>query len=154
MVTVKPKTTVQQKITATCPTHSRTDLQVRDLESVIDEPVERDGTNLGFTPTETLIASLIGCTNVISHKIAHKHGIDFHDMTVDADATFDRRGATLMEEVDVPFPKIVLNINVKTSASPEQMEMVKTELSKFCPVAKVIRGSGTEIEENWNVTPA
>lgn len=52
MVTVRPKTTVQQHIAATCPTHSRTDLQVRDLESVIDEPRERDGTNLGFTPTE------------------------------------------------------------------------------------------------------
>ena len=86
MVTVKAKTTVQQKITATCPTHSRSDLRVRDLEAVIDEPVERDGTNLGFTPTETLIAALIGCTNVISHKIAHKHGIDFKDMTIDADA--------------------------------------------------------------------
>ena len=57
MDTVKPKTTVQQRILATCPTHSRTDLQVRDLESVIDEPEERDGTNLGFTPTETLIAT-------------------------------------------------------------------------------------------------
>ena len=105
MVTVRPKTTVQQHIAATCPTHSRTDLQVRDLESVIDEPEERDGTNLGFTPTETLIASLIGCTNVISHKIAHKHGIAFDDMTIEAEATFDRRGASLMEEIKRTVPQ-------------------------------------------------
>ena len=152
MVTVKPKTTVQQRIVATCPTHSRTDLRVRDLESVIDEPEERDGTNLGFTPTETLIASLIGCTNVISHKIAHKHGIAFDDMTIQADATFDRRGASLMEEIGVPFPKIVLTIDVRTDASDADMEKVRTELPKFCPVSKVIREAGTVIEEVWNVT--
>ena len=152
LVTVKPKTTVQQRIVATCPTHSRTDLRVRDLESVIDEPEERDGTNLGFTPTETLIASLIGCTNVISHKIAHKYGIAFDDMTIEADATFDRRGASLMEEIGVPFPKIVLTIDVRTDASDADMEKVRTELPKFCPVSKVIREAGTVIEEVWNVT--
>ena len=152
MVTVRPKTQVQQHIAATCPTHSRTDLRVRDLESTIDEPVERDGTNLGFTPTETLIASLIGCTNVISHKIAHRHGIEFDDMTIEAEATFDRRGASLMEEVRVPFPKIVLTIDVRTDASDADMEKVKTELPKFCPVSKVIREAGTVIEEVWNVT--
>lgn len=152
LVTVRPKTNVQQHIAATCPTHSRTDLRVRDLESVIDEPRERDGTNLGFTPTETLIASLIGCTNVISHKIAHKHGIEFADMTIEAEATFDRRGVMLAEEVRVPFPRIVLTINVRTDASDAEMEKVKTELPKFCPVSKVIREAGTVIDEIWNVT--
>ena len=152
MATARPRTTVRQRITATCPTHSRTDLQVRDLESTIDEPEERDGTNLGFTPTETLVASLIGCTNVISHKIAHKHGIEFDDMTIEAEASFDRRGAMLEEEVRVPFPKIVLTINVRTGASDAEMEKVKTELPMFCPVSKVIREAGTEIEEVWNVT--
>ncbi len=154
MVTVRQKTTVQQHIAATCPTHSRTDLRVRDLESVIDEPRERDGTNLGFTPTETLIASLIGCTNVISHKIAHKHGIEFGDMSIEADATFDRRGVSLTEEIAVPFPKIVLTINVSTDATDEEMEKVRTELPMYCPVSKVIREAGTVIEEIWNVTRA
>ena len=152
MVTVRPRTTVRQRIAATCPTHSRTDLQVRDLESTIDEPEERDGTNLGFTPTETLVASLIGCTNVIGHKIAHKHGIEFDEMTIEAEATFDRRGVMLEEEVRVPFPKIVLTINVRTGASDTEMEKVKTELPMYCPVSKVIREAGTEIEEVWNVT--
>ena len=152
MATVTPKTTVQQHLHATCPTHSRSDVSVRDVESVIDEPVERDGTNLGLTPTETMVAALIGCTNVISNKIAHKHGIEMKDVSIDADATFDRRGAALMEEVNVPFPKITLQINLTTPNSEADIETVKTELGKFCPIAKVIREAGTEIEEIWNVT--
>ena len=63
-MTVKMKTVVTYRATATCPTHARTEIPVRDLSVVIDEPTERGGTNLGPTPTETamtaLIAAMIG----------------------------------------------------------------------------------------------
>lgn len=91
---------------------------------------------------------------MISHKIAHKHGIEFDDMTIEAEATFDRRGAMLEEEIEVPFPKIVLRIDVRTGASDAEMDKVKTELPMYCPVSKVIREAGTVIEEVWNVTKA
>jgi len=32
------------------------------------------------------------------------------------------------------------------------MEKVKADLHRFCPVSKVIRHSGAEIEEVWQVT--
>ncbi len=148
----KMKTTVTQKLSGTCPTHSRTDVVTRDVEAVIDEPFERDGTNLGLTPTETLVSALMACTNVIFNKCAHKHGVAVKDMTVDAAAEFDRRGATLMEEIEVPFEKITLTIDFTTDASDEDVEKAKSDLQKFCPIAKVIRNSGTEIVEIWNVT--
>ena len=153
MVTIKPKTTITMKMTGTGETHSRSQIAVRDLSSTIDEPVERDGTNLGLSPTETLMASLIGCTNVISKKIAHKMGLTFGKMDVSLRAKFDRRGVTLMEEVDRPFDDIVLDIEVETDATPEQLANVATELAKFCPVAKVIRGNGATITENWTAKP-
>ena len=37
-----------------------------DVYSIVDEPIERGGTNLGLTPTETLMSGLIACTNVIT----------------------------------------------------------------------------------------
>jgi organic hydroperoxide reductase OsmC/OhrA len=72
-------------------------------------------------------------------------------MTIDAESTFDRRGTQLLEEIEVPFPKIRLVINVKTDASEPDMEKVKADLHRFCPVSKVVRNSGTQIEEVWNV---
>jgi uncharacterized OsmC-like protein len=68
MAVVKAKTIVTQRIHADCPTHSRTEVSTRDVRTIIDEPLEREGTNMGPSPTETLVAALIGCTNVISHK--------------------------------------------------------------------------------------
>jgi len=102
MVVVKEKTTITQRIHGNCPTHSRTDISVRDVHTVIDEPREREGTNMGPTPTETMVSALIACTNVISHKCAKKHGVEFKSMTVDAESTFDRRGTQLLEEIEVP----------------------------------------------------
>ena len=76
MVTVREKTTVTQPIHGKCPTPSRTAIAVRDVSTVIDEPKEREGTNMGPTPTETMVAALIACTNVIGHKCAKKHGVE------------------------------------------------------------------------------
>jgi len=148
----KPKTIVTQKLEASCPTHSRTDVITRDVETVIDEPVERGGTNLGLAPTETLVAALLGCTNTILNKVAHSHDVDVAALSLNVDAQFDRRGVVLSEEVEVPYPEMKLYINLTTSADDAQIEKVKIDLPRFCPVSKVIRHSGTELEEIWTIT--
>jgi putative redox protein len=152
MVVVREKTTVTQRIHGNCPTHSRTEIAVRDAKTTIDEPREREGTNMGPTPTETMVAALIACTNVISHKCAKKHGVELKAMTIDAESTLDRRGTQLLEEIAVPFPKIRLLIDVTTDANEADMEKVKADLRRFCPISKVVRNSGTELEEVWRVT--
>ena len=109
---MKTKTTVRTKVSAESESHSRTLLKCRDLVDVADEPAARGGTNEGFAPTEMAIASFLACTNVIGHKVAHMHGIDLQSMEIDADAEFNRLGVTLQEEVNVPFPEIVLNLSL------------------------------------------
>jgi hypothetical protein len=42
---------------------------------------------------------------------------------------------------------IRLVINVTANASEAALEKVKTDLHRFCPVSKVIRNSGTQIEK-------
>ena len=79
---IRPKTVVTMKVNANCSSHSRTDVSVRDTSLVIDEPEERGGTNAGPAPTETMIAALAGCTNTITHKCAHAHGVNIQAMTV------------------------------------------------------------------------
>lgn len=153
MVNIRPKTTVKMNVTAVGETHSHSTISVRDVTGIIDEPLERNGTNQGLTPTETLMASLIGCTNVISKKIAHKMGFEMGEMTIALTANFDRRGTMLMEEVERPFSDIVMDIGVATDATPAQMAAMQSDLSKFCPIAKVIRGSGVTVTENWTTKP-
>lgn len=146
---IKQKNTVTLRSAAECPSHSLANLSVRDLTFAIDEPLERGGTNTGPTPTDTAIGALVGCTNVIGHKCASKLGVELGNLSIDAACEFDRRGVTLSEEIDVPFQKIVLTIKASGPATQEELEMVAKEVAKYCPLAKLFRQSGTEIEEVW-----
>ena len=96
------KNVVNLKIEGSSKSHARTDILARNVESVIDEPSLRGGTNLGLTPTETLLASLIGCTNVITHRIADKLGVKIKKMDIDVNSIFNKDGVSLLNEVEVP----------------------------------------------------
>ena len=146
---VKLKSVVTYRTKAQCPTHSRTEIPVRDLNVIIDEPVERGGTNLGPAPTEAAMTALIACTNVIGHKNAARLGVDLGTVTIDADCKFDRRGVLLEEEIDVPFPAITLTVNCHTQASQEELTRVGEETSKFCAIAKLFDAAGTDLTVNW-----
>ena len=141
---------VKMKVEGSSKSHSRADIMSRDVESVIDEPEARGGTNLGLTPTETLLASLIGCSNVITHRIAEKEGVNIENLEITADAKFNKSGASIIEEIEVPFPTVILNIDMKSNANEDQFNKIKTQLKMYCPISKVITNSGTIITENWN----
>ncbi|MBV0911095.1 OsmC family protein [Rhodobacteraceae bacterium ASV31] len=146
---MKMKTVVTYRASASCPTHARTEIPVRDLKVVIDEPLERGGTNLGPTPTETAMTALVACTNVIGHKCATKLGVDLGTVTIDAECQFDRRGVLLEEEIDVPFPAITLTVVCDTPASQEDLKRVGDETAKFCAIARLFEAAGTDLTVNW-----
>ncbi len=149
---IRMKTTVQLNVTAHCPSHSRADVSVRDLEFAIDEPEERGGTNTGPTPTDTALAALAGCTNVIGHKCAGKLGVDIGHLQIDITCDFDRRGVTLTEEIDVPFTAIRQIVQADGPASDADLQAVAHEVEKYCPQSKLFIGSGTKIETVWRKT--
>ncbi len=146
---IKIKNTVTLKAEANCPSHSLANVTVRDLTFPIDEPTERGGTNQGPTPTDTALAALIGCTNVIGHKCADKLAIDIGHLDISVSCAFDRRGVTLAEEIDTPFQSIVLNVTCHGPATQQEIDLVATEVAKYCPLSKLFRQAGTTIEENW-----
>lgn len=146
---IRMKNVVTYRATATCPTHARTEIPVRDLQVVIDEPIERGGTNLGPSPTETAMTALIACTNVIGHKNAKRLGIDLGEISIDAKCKFDRRGVLMEEEINVPFPEVELTVNCDTSASQEELTRVGEETAKYCAIAKLFEAAGTDLTVNW-----
>lgn len=150
MATPKMKTVVQLRAEATCPSHSRADVAIRDLVFSIDEPLERGGTNSGPAPAETALAALIGCTNVIGNKCASRLGIDIGHMTIRATCAFDRRGVTLSEEIDLPFQHIELDVAVDGDVSDDELANLKAEVQIFCPLSKLFSAAGTEVVETWH----
>jgi putative redox protein len=148
---IRQKPRVNRHSSAHCPTHSRTHFTSGEAHSIVDEPIERGGTNKGPAPTDTLIAALSGCTNVITHKIAYANDIHLDGMDIEIDWDFDTRGVQLIEEIDTPFTSITLKIVLKGNISPDQIIFLQTELKKYCPLAKLIRAAGTQLNEEWSV---
>lgn len=146
---VKMKTSVTLSMNAKCSSHSVAQLRTRDLVSIIDEPVERHGTNLGFTPTDTALAALAGCTNTIGHKCASRLGVDIGNLDISVKCRFNRLGVTLEEEIATPFEEIDLVVLSDGKASQDELTQVAREVAKYCPVSKLFRGAGTIINEDW-----
>ena len=151
-MSIKMKPYVRQVVTGTAESHSLTLLKTRDLLDVSDEPEERGGTNEGMSPTEFFEASLVACTNVISHKVAKKNSVNLMSYHITLDAGFHRYGVMLKEEIDLPFEDMILTIDVTTDASDEEMELLAKELAMYCPISKMIVAAGTKLETVWNVT--
>jgi putative redox protein len=151
LVKIRPKTIITHRIRGTRTSEARTDLTVRGHAITIDERVESGGSDHGISPVETLLTALIGCTNRITHKAADRHGVNIKNMAIDLESRFDRRGTQLIEEINVPFPQIELKIEMETDAADEAIEKVKSDLRRFCPVAKVLRQAGTAINESWTI---
>ena len=146
---IKMKTTVTTTVKADCMSHSLAKVTTRDVSMLIDEPKERDGTNLGPSPTETALAALAACTNTIGHKCAAKLGIDIGHLDVTVKCQLNKLGVMLVEELENPFEKIELTIVADGPASEEELAQVAEETSKYCAVSKLFKSAGTVINQDW-----
>ena len=93
------------------------------------------------------------CTTVspVIEAMAHRMGIVLHDMRIELVCQLDRRGAALETEVAVPFVEIHMDVHVKTTASPARIDALKIELAKFCPIAVMLKASGTRMTKTWHI---
>jgi hypothetical protein len=58
---------------------------------------------------------------------------------------FDPHGAQMKMEVDLIFHEIRMDVSIKSNGTPEQIEQIRTNLAKFCPVAKLFTGPVGEL---------
>ncbi len=79
-------------------------------------------------------------------------GIEITEMDLKLVGHFDTRGFLGTEDIDIQFPQIELIANIETDADPSQIDELKVRLAKRCPVSAILRKSGTEIVETWNIT--
>ncbi|MDB5546040.1 MAG: putative redox protein regulator of disulfide bond formation [Hyphomicrobiales bacterium] len=151
MTTIRKKPIIRVELEGHCPTMSLTEVRVRKHSFVIDEPPYRHGTDVGPTPLATMLGALIGCTHVISKRIAHEKNIDLKISRIGCIGHLDHRGIDMEADVPVPFPKIELVIEGTTSGSADEMISLRRELKIRCPMSVILTQAGTIIEESWSL---
>lgn len=148
---IKEKPIWTFSVSGTQQTKTRSTVRARDIEMVIDEPIERGGTNLGPMPVETMIMGLVGCTHVITNKLAAHHGVTITSMDVDVVTKMDSSGTRLIEPIDVPFPEVMLSIVAEMDGPDEAIDAVIAKLRHHCAVSKMLQMSGSDVTETWTI---
>jgi uncharacterized OsmC-like protein len=149
MATIKEKPIWNFKITGAQQSSTKSTATARDKTFTIDEPVLRGGTDEGPMPVEYVFMGLMGCTHVISNKLARHHGIEITDMGIDVSVTMDSHGTRLISPVQVPFPEVTLDINLEYKGEREAAIAVSRDLRHHCAVSKMLQESGTRVVEKW-----
>jgi len=132
-------------------TNTRSTVKARDIEMEIDEPIERGGTNLGPMPVETMIMGLVGCTHVITNKLAAHHGVTISSMDVDIVTKMDSSGTRLIEPIDIPFPEVMISITAEMEGTDQAIDTVISSLRDHCAVSKMLQMSGSNVTETWTI---
>ncbi|SNS86729.1 OsmC family protein [Tropicimonas sediminicola] len=151
MSKVKEKPIWKFKVSGQHTSSTKSVAEARGKSVIIDEPILRGGTDEGPMPVEYVFMGLVGCTHVISNKLAAANGITFTSMDIDIDVTMDSHGTRLINPIDVPFPSVVLNINADFDGPREGAVKVTETLREYCAVSKMLQESGTEVVENWTL---
>lgn len=148
---IRPKAIWTMSLEGECQTDTRTEITARGISVTLDEPIANGGTNLGHMPMEALAVALIGCTNVISHKIAKANDIEILKMSVRADVTANSTGTRMIAETDIPFPEVTLHIGLTTGADDDKVDILKRGLPRYCAISKVLQQAGTKMNEIWTI---
>lgn len=148
-MTARKKPLIRVQVEGHCPTMSLTELRMRGHAFVVDEPPSRHGTDVGPTPLETMLGALVACTNVIARRIAHERGIALQFRRIGCEGMLDHRGIDDAAEVPVPFPDIRLTLEAETDADAAQLESLRTELERRCPMSVILREAGSRIALDW-----
>ncbi len=98
------------------------------------------------------MSALVGCTNVISNRIAAQMNIDIESMAVQAVADVD---ACVLagEHTEVAFPEVRLDVTVVSASGPERFQELRERLERTCPVTVLFKQAGTKIVHRWTITP-
>jgi uncharacterized OsmC-like protein len=102
-------------------------------------------------PVEYVFMGLLGCTHVISNKLAAANGIAFTSMDIDIQVMMDSHGTRLINPIDVPFPEVTLLITADYDGPRDGALQVVEKLRDHCAVSKMLQESGTKVIEHWTL---
>ena len=129
---------------------TKTEAQVRDFAPVIaDEPDTLGGTNLGPTPLETLLVSLVSCQNAMIHGVAKAMRYDYRAVDFECSGQMDIRGAEGVRGVVPYFDVVYLRIAVHSKETPARLERLRKNVELRCPVMNLLRDAGVTVTADW-----
>lgn len=118
---------------------------------VVDEPKRLGGSDEGPSPTGYLVTSLAGCTAVILERCAKEAKLDIGSLKVKSTIIYSPRGIAGEEGYDSNPSEAHSEIWLDIDADDAQMEALKADYFRRCPVYNLFKASGCTMRDTWLV---
>ncbi|MBT2571491.1 OsmC family protein [Planococcus sp. ISL-110] len=127
----------------------KSELKVGNHQLIIDEPPNMGGTDQGPDPLLTLLASLVGCENVIANLVAKELKFDLRGIEFDVKGELDPRGLMGKADIQPYFNQVFFHAKVKTDETDERIQELKEKTDARCPVYATFKAAGIPIDAKW-----
>lgn len=118
----------------------RSEVAMREHRLVVDEPAELGGSDAGPNPVELILAALGTCQEITYRAYATALGIPLERVSVHLTGTIDLQGFFGVDDTVRPgYQKIAGTVRLESSASPEQLEMLRGAVNAHCPVLDILQ---------------
>lgn len=125
----------QFAVSAVSESETKTVVEAREFEFIVDEPPALGGSNSGPNPVEYLIGAWAGCLNVVVHTVSEERQIDLDSVDIEIHGDLDpRKFLGAAEDVRAGFQEIQVQIDVESNADEETLEALRAEVEERCPV--------------------
>ncbi len=132
--------------------HAKSIVTVKSGHSlIVDEPKRLGGTDAGPSPTGYLVASLAGCTAVILERVAKDAKLEIESLRVKSTIHYSPRGIAGQEGYEARPTEAVSEVWLKIGAGPQQVEDLKKQYFRRCPLYGLFQASGCKMTDIWHV---
>jgi uncharacterized OsmC-like protein len=115
---------------------ARSTTEVHAFKIFMDEPPELGGRNGAPSPLDFILAAHAGCLNYMTFFIAKELGIPVSGTEISVKGVLDpAKFAGTDRSVRAGYQSLEVMIQIKSTASPEQIARLKSELEARCPVS-------------------
>ncbi|MGQ4556983.1 OsmC family protein [Halobellus sp. GM3] len=122
-------------VSAASESETRTVVEARDFEFVVDEPAALGGTNDGPNPVEYLIGAWAGCLNVVVHTVSEERGIDVDSVEIAIEGTLDpRKFLGAADDVRAGYQELSVRVDVESDADEKALDALGEAVEERCPV--------------------
>lgn len=119
---------------------TKSTIQARDFELVVDEPEDMGGANDGPNPLEYLLAGQAGCLNVTASQVANDMGIELETLEIAIEGDFDLDAfRTERPDERTGVRDVEVTLRAETDADDEMLREWGERVEERCPVSDNIK---------------
>lgn len=112
---------------------------VRQHNLTVDEPPSLGGSDAGPNPVELILAALGTCQEITYRAYATVLGIPLDSVSVKLEGDIDLRGFFAVDDsVRAGYEGIRGTVRIVSSASEEQLQLLRGAVNAHCPVLDII----------------